>query len=1650
MKKSKIILWGMLAVLLFSMVPIHAATVTEIIPIQKPDCDITIMSYNILHDGADNWQKKNRMPMVLETVRSVDPDVIGFQEVSAAWYEYLTNNLPDYQILKAYQPGVGEGVMIAYKIARFNLLEKDYFYLSETPEVRSKGWDATDYRVLLWAKLYDKQTGKTFVQANTHLYHSLETARFYGSQMVNDYLQGLDLPFFSCGDYNSLQTSSYYANMIRGKVGDTRYMAKDTTDTPTTQSGSIIDYVFADETSVGVVKHRVMTKQYYGMNTSDHRAVVAYCDFAEETLDFSFGKGNYNAEQQTLTDQTREQSYTFTVDSVSYNKVEVYTDAALTEAVDPTVSLQNGLNTFYLKVTSIGGSLSQTVKAEITCALSTDCSLLQIEGAEKLDPNTFLYQADGYSFTLSATVAEGASAALYIDAACTEAAEDTVSVSNTEKVYYVKVTARAGNFKIYELRLRRYDKPIMINDIQGDGIEIHRVEESGQITLGVQSADIDLPLLSLPQGAQFKWFSDAPCSETATEISVTNGYERVYYLRVELQGRTKVYTVYVSVLQDMPQNTRFVYPEVETLPEGDPFMVRGGNRYYLTSSSGPVYSSIAEAVNAAAAGDSIYVMAGSYNETVEITKSVKLYGANCDISPISRGEEWSYNEGRRDETYMYGKLMFPSGLSDWTIDGFYFGGERPDANIQINSNTTPITNVTFARNVFATKINHAYTSPIQGVGNSPKELYIYDNYYKNVGLARAITFRNLKDLVVENNFIEDCASIGYLNSEQNGDQKKGENNVTFIGNRIEECRQSLWLYTSYAHKGFTWRFENNEFYNNSADGALGMSLSSAASAPTDFAASSITLVGNTFDGNGYDLRFDSNGSTALQTDIRRNLFYRSTYHVKFGSAKLSTVDLTDNFFAVSPRISGGNGMYMAQTYWKNEDFTDRAKGEKKEVTANEYYVSPLLSQKEAGTLSNVYLATEYAEVTVGKNGFATVAAAVDAMKANGEKYPILYLGSGVYDENVTIPANVMVRGYYYGVDPVDKQTEKYTDRWSLSSARDSAKEAVISGVLTVSGDITAFVLDGVRLYGNPRILLQESSGADCNVTLQNIVADGIVAGLDGVINIGAFGGTKCYYVTCKNIFIRTVLSPFLRKVVAQQITIDNAFYADSVADFCYTALPVVPQSKKREPVFVRLTNSMFWNTDGILLNCAWSNSHSTAEIAAADAAGRSSATIEIENNVFMDTIRVGNKTYVIRPQIDSDNVFVKMKNNTVWQWQYSSGLFFWPHSWTGKIDLSDQILCTQNRFIGDKTLGVLRGVGSASIDYSGNFFSDDAGKPMDGASRLGSLAFSKWHYLNEEMTRCSACDNLNGRVSEKRATCKESGYKKVYCVGCGALTEEIFYPVSQTHTEDTKNVVVDKAPTCAKAGEGHTNCIVCGCKVKTVSLPATGLHTAGGWERKQYPTFTAAGVMVQKCTVCAKEMQSYREEKLTAFTDVKAGSWYYSAVEVTVGRGLFAGVGGGKFAPNENATRGQVVAVLSRLAGVDLSAYTQTIFSDVSPKAYYAKAVNWAYAKGIVAGIGNGKFGPDQNVTREQFAVFLMRYAKNLGYTMPIKEAAISFADAAKISSFAKEAVTACVRADIINGSIKGGKTYFNPKGNATRAELSMMIYKFLINVIEV
>lgn len=254
---------------------------------------------------------------------------------------------------------------------------------------------------------------------------------------------------------------------------------------------------------------------------------------------------------------------------------------------------------------------------------------------------------------------------------------------------------------------------------------------------------------------------------------------------------------------------------------------------------------------------------------------------------------------------------------------------------------------------------------------------------------------------------------------------------------------------------------------------------------------------------------------------------------------------------------------------------------------------------------------------------------------------------------------------------------------------------------------------------------------------------------------------------------------------------------------------------------------------------------------------------------------------------------------------------------------------------------------------------------------------------------------------------------------------------------------------------GHTVCKVCGITMTSAMyINATGAHTSGEWQTERYPSFTTSGVEVVSCTTCKKELNRRYTTILSPLPDVTAGQWYYAAVEYTVARNIFAGVaenGTVYFKPNDNTTRAQVVSVLARIAGIDTSQYTQGSFTDVKKGSWYEGAVNWAAKSGITAGTTPTTFAPNDKVTREQFASFLFRFAKvQYKKEMPSLEPMISFSDAAKISSWAREAVTACVRADIINGveNQKAGTVSFNPKGDATRAQLAVMIRQFMVNVL--
>lgn len=183
----------------------------------------------------------------------------------------------------------------------------------------------------------------------------------------------------------------------------------------------------------------------------------------------------------------------------------------------------------------------------------------------------------------------------------------------------------------------------------------------------------------------------------------------------------------------------------------------------------------------------------------------------------------------------------------------------------------------------------------------------------------------------------------------------------------------------------------------------------------------------------------------------------------------------------------------------------------------------------------------------------------------------------------------------------------------------------------------------------------------------------------------------------------------------------------------------------------------------------------------------------------------------------------------------------------------------------------------------------------------------------------------------------------------------------------------------------------------------------------------------------------YKADTATTFTDI-ATHWAKEEIQFVTEKGLFSGTAQGKFSPNVSMTRGMFVTVLGRLAKADVSSYTNSSFTDVKKNAYYSPYIQWAGEKGIVKGISETGFAPDQSITREQMAVIMASYAKATGFELPQVNKESTFADNGQISSYAKEAVKQMQMAGILDGK-DGNK--FDPKGTATRAEVSAVLKRF-------
>lgn len=175
-----------------------------------------------------------------------------------------------------------------------------------------------------------------------------------------------------------------------------------------------------------------------------------------------------------------------------------------------------------------------------------------------------------------------------------------------------------------------------------------------------------------------------------------------------------------------------------------------------------------------------------------------------------------------------------------------------------------------------------------------------------------------------------------------------------------------------------------------------------------------------------------------------------------------------------------------------------------------------------------------------------------------------------------------------------------------------------------------------------------------------------------------------------------------------------------------------------------------------------------------------------------------------------------------------------------------------------------------------------------------------------------------------------------------------------------------------------------------------------------------------------------------SFADVAAAHWYHDAVKYVYEKGLMSGTDSSRFSPDVSTTRGMIVSILYRLDGQPEAGRSQ--FTDVSANAYYAKAVAWAAENGIISGYDAKTFGPNDNITREQLAAILRRYAGFKGYDVARSTELNTFADADQVSGYAVDPMKWAVAAELISGVTE---TTLNAQGNATRAQLASILFRF-------
>ena len=183
---------------------------------------------------------------------------------------------------------------------------------------------------------------------------------------------------------------------------------------------------------------------------------------------------------------------------------------------------------------------------------------------------------------------------------------------------------------------------------------------------------------------------------------------------------------------------------------------------------------------------------------------------------------------------------------------------------------------------------------------------------------------------------------------------------------------------------------------------------------------------------------------------------------------------------------------------------------------------------------------------------------------------------------------------------------------------------------------------------------------------------------------------------------------------------------------------------------------------------------------------------------------------------------------------------------------------------------------------------------------------------------------------------------------------------------------------------------------------------------------------------------------LAAYPDLAATAWYHDGIHYCLENGLMQGVPGGAFQPGGDTTRAQLVTILWRQEGCP-AVKGEIGFRDVRDGAWYADAVRWAAVEGIVRGYGDGRFAPDDTVSREQMVTVLYRYAKYKGADVNADGGAdiSGFADGAAVSRYAGPAMEWACGNGLVSGVPQDGGAVLAPKDTTTRAQMAVLMMRF-------